>query len=514
MKRIIALVLTGLLLLLPLTAMATESEAPSESPAPTEQAGETPSASPSEEPSPSPSGEPSASPSAEPSIEPSTGPSASPGEEPDEPAQQLEIDTEYIYAGMEKSYKNGYLPTVANGKAILVLPLLGDTEGQIIRVTPEISTDGPFVYGNYQFDLRKSTEVAKDELGAEVSREVFLISLELTLSASRYNGTYPVSFLVEYVDEAGEAAQQTFTLQLTITDGRTVSSGGGGGVSAVKKPVILVQNSALSKQEVTGNDSFTLSCSLVNTGDREAKNIRVTVETSGEDLFRTDGLNAVFFEKLAIDETAEVSFALGTSRTILSGRHPITILVSYEDAYGGSYQESSFVVVSASQPPSIGFDQVKFPDRATSGDTITQVIGVYNTGFSTLYNVRCSLSMDGAITASAYFGTLEPQQSADKTMSIFITMLSDGSYGLSSGIIEIYYEDENGEANAEYQNVSLEITAPIVITDEEQAKLEEEAREQRTLSQWWISLLVAIAAILVLVAGIVIARFTRMLKMK
>ena len=38
--------------------------------------------------------------------------------------------------------------------------------------------------------------------------------------------------------------------------------------------------------------------------------------------------------------------------------------------------------------------------------------------------------------------------------------------------------------------------------------------EQQTLSQWWISLLVAIAIIVILVAIIVIARFSRLLRMK
>ena len=38
--------------------------------------------------------------------------------------------------------------------------------------------------------------------------------------------------------------------------------------------------------------------------------------------------------------------------------------------------------------------------------------------------------------------------------------------------------------------------------------------EQQTLSQWWISLLVAIAIIVILIAVIVIARFARMLRMK
>ena len=52
------------------------------------------------------------------------------------------------------------------------------------------------------------------------------------------------------------------------------------------------------------------------------------------------------------------------------------------------------------------------------------------------------------------------------------------------------------------------------ITDEEQEKLEEEAKEQETLSQWWVSLLFGIAIIAVLVAVIIVGKFSRMMKMR
>ena len=158
-------------------------------------------------------------------------------------ASELVIDTGYIYPGMSKSYADGYLPTVSGGKAVFVLPLLGEALEDVLRVTPDIPIDGPFLYKNYQFDLKKSTQRAKDSGGNQVDREVFLISLALDLAKNRYNGTYSLPFHVSYTNRNGDPAEQVFTLQVTIADGRNRSlGGGGGGPSAVKKPVLILEN--------------------------------------------------------------------------------------------------------------------------------------------------------------------------------------------------------------------------------------------------------------------------------
>lgn len=65
-----------------------------------------------------------------------------------------------------------------------------------------------------------------------------------------------------------------------------------------------------------------------------------------------------------------------------------------------------------------------------------------------------------------------------------------------------------------FQSVKMTITEPIKITDEEKDREKQKAKEQQTLSQWWISLLVVIAIIIILIAVILIARFARILKMK
>lgn len=537
MKRTFCLFLIALMLLclLPLGALAEEgtgsestgeptvaptsegSSAPSTEPtaeAPTP--GTTEQPTPKETPTPEkPVENPTAEPSADPSVDP-TIPGASEGPTP-LPGQPLEIDTGYIYNGMDTSYAMGYMPKIAGGQAVIVLPLLGETQGDVIRVIPEISTDGPFVYGNYQFDVYKTTETALNAVGFSTVRQVFLVSLALNLSPSRYNGTYPVTFDVQYTDVNGESQSQSFTLQVTITDGakKSTSSGGGGGQSTVKKPVLQLISGTVTPESVDGAGEVLLTVTLQNVGNRDATNLHVTAQSQDSDVLMTSDLNGVFLTGLAMQGTVEGSFTFAVNERTLSGSHYLTVQATYEDKYGGSYTDAWQFRVNVTQPVKLGFDQMKLPESITSGESFTEMLYVYNPSQAPAYQVQATLTVDGLVCASAYLGTIEAQGSAGKEMSIFATTLSGSQrYGESYGMLEISYQDEQGEWFVLTQDLDITIEEPKPITDEEKEKQEAEQKEQQTLSQWWVSLLIAIAAILVLLSLIIISKFTRMLKMR
>ncbi len=482
---------------------------------PTPDASGTPGTTPTLPPTPGTSGTPGVTPTLPPTHTPTASPTPRPGGASD---TELVIDTAYIYSGMTKSYANGYMPTVSGGKALFVLPLLGDAMGDVLRVTPDMDTVGPFLYGNYQFDLKKTKETAKDAAGNPAERSVFLMRLSLDLAANRTNGTYPVTFHVSYTDKHGDPAEQDFTLQVAITDGKNPSSGGGGGWSGptvVRKPVLVLSSSEVSTATIAGGEGFTLALTVQNVGDLEAKNVRVMAASDSQGVYRSDSLAPVFLAKMPVSESKEISFPFASDKTVFAGRHGLTVTLAYEDAYGNVYGDTVPLQINVVQGSSIGFDEMKLPETLTSGETFTQPVCVYNTGYAPVYNVRCTLRMDGLIAASAFLGTLEPQQSADKAVSVFVTTLSGKEkYGESYGELVISYEDMAGEEHTEYQQLRTTVQAPVEITDEEKAKQEKEQKEQQTLSQWWVSLLVAIAFILIVLSVIVIARFSRMLKMK
>ncbi len=632
-QRAFAWILALMLALTPVLAIAEGYE-----PEPT--ASTEPSSSPSEEPTAPPTTPPTAPPTEQPTASPSEKPTASPTTQPTaaqetpeptgESTDPLKIDTYWKYPGMDKSYAGGYMPIQANGSVQFIMPLLGKTQDNTIRVVPEFPSDGPFAPTNLQFDVyEKSYDVTQGQNNTGKAN-AYLVKFDAPLKSTFYNGTYTVMLHVTYKTPAGDPTEQTFTMQVQITGGKTPSSGGGGGgPTAVRKPVILIQNCMITPSEVSGGERASVSVSMSNVGNYDAKNIRVSLIPESDTIALRGDLNAKFFDALPIKGELDADFDLAIAPGATEGAAVVTVQITYEDKYGGAYTEEGKYTINVTQPKieivdceysdvvnggdgftvtltvknsgtrdaknvvvqyiseddsirytgiqdhqtieslkkgesttvtfdlralpsamegkhsfrfscsykdaansgsyengmdypltvvqkaSLGFDEVRLPESITSGESFTLPVCVYNTGFSQIFNVRCSLNCDGLISSSAFLGNLAPQESADKAMTVFVTTLSGSQkYGETYGNIEITYEDVNGEKQTEYQSVKMTITEPVKITDEEKEREKQKVEEQQTLSQWWISLLVAIAIIIILIAVILIARFARILKMK
>lgn len=647
-QRVFAWILALMLALTPVLAVAegdepeptasSEPSSPSTQPTATESA--EPSASPSEEPPASPTVQPTASPTAEPTASPTAAPTALPTAQPtaapatpeptEESSDPLKIDTYWKYPGMDKSYAGGYMPVQANSSVQFIMPLLGKTQGNTIRVVPEFPSDGPFAPSNLQFDVYEKTyDVTQGKDNKTGKMDAYLIQFNAPLKSTYYNGTYTVMLHVTYKTRAGDPTEQTFTMQVQITGGKTPSSGGGGGPTAVRKPIILIQNCMITPTEVSGGERASVSVSMSNVGNYDAKNIRVSLIPESDTIALNGDLNAKFFDALPIKGELDADFDLAIAPGATEGAAVVTVQITYEDKYGGAYTEEGKYTIHITQPKieivdceysdvvnggdgftvtltvknsgtrdaknvvvqyvseddsirytgiqdhqtieslkkgesttvtfdlralpsamegkhsfrfscsykdaansgsyengvdypltvvqkaSLGYDEVRLPESITSGESFTLPVCVYNTGFSPIFNIRCSLDCDGLICSSAFLGNLAPQESADKAMTVFVTTLTGSQkYGETYGNIEITYEDVNGEKQTEYQSVKMTITEPVKITDEEKEREKQKVEEQQTLSQWWISLLVAIAIIIILIAVILIARFARILKMK
>ena len=639
-QRVFAWILALILALTPVLAIAEGDEPePTASTEPSSSPSTEPSASPSEEPTAPPTTPPTAPPTEQPTASPSEKPTASPTTQPTaaqetpEPAGEstdpLKIDTYWKYPGMDKSYAGGYMPVQANSSVQFMMPLLGKTQGNTIRVVPEFPSDGPFAPTNLQFDVHEQTYDVTQGQNNTGKANAYLVKFDAPLKSTYYNGTYTVTLHVTYKTPAGEPTEQMFSMQAQVTGGKTPSSGGGGGgPTAVRKPVILIQNCMITPTEVSGGERASVSVSMSNVGNYDAKNIRVSLIPESDTITLNGDLNAKFFDALPIKGELDADFDLAIAPGATEGAAVVTVQITYEDKYGGAYTEEGKYTIHITQPKieivdceysdvvnggdgftvtltvqnsgtrdaknvvvqyiseddsirytgiqdhqtidslkkgesttvtfdlralpsamegkhsfrfscsykdaadsgsyengvdypltvvqkaSLGYDEVRLPESITSGESFTLPVCVYNTGFSQIFNVRCSLNCDGLISSSAFLGNLAPQESADKAMTVFVTTLSGSQkYGESYGSIEISFEDVNGEKQSLYQDVRMTIVEPVKITDEEKVKQEQEQKEQQTLSQWWISLLVAIAVIIILIAVILIARFARMMRM-
>lgn len=433
---------------------------------------------------------------------------AEPTPTPPPVAGQLTIDSHTLYPGMALTYAQGYVPTVLDGRVYIVLPLLGQTYDGRVTVTANLgeTQDSPFIYGNYS------------QTAAGYGKYVF--GLEIPLLMERYNGTYPVELRADYLDVTGKQASQTFPVYVTITDGKTPPDPNEVPRQEVEKPELFISACKVEPETVGGEEEFSVAVTIDNIGAIRARSVRLSYGSEAAGIVPAETNNALHLENIASEDSAEVTFRMKTTKDVLAGQQPFYITLDYVDLYGGVYTNTRTFLIQVTQPASMGYDSVSLPKEIAAGETVSLPANVFNLGKSTLRNVTVTLTGAGLFpTSSVFLGDIPPGEAGYGEMKVFIGMLSmtEGyteSYGPTTGTYTVTYQDDQGIDHAEETQVSTEIKQPVIEGEKTEAQKQAEAEAKRAAGQWWISVLVAFAAIAIIVAVIVVNKFARMMRMK
>ena len=106
----------------------------------------------------------------------------------------LEIDLKHKYEGMDKSYQDGYTPTVVDGTLRITIPLLkkGDIQGPI-----DVQLDGlPASIPEDKLLLQQITMETISLEGGVLVENVFLLNFEIPISDSVTPGSYPIQLKI------------------------------------------------------------------------------------------------------------------------------------------------------------------------------------------------------------------------------------------------------------------------------------------------------------------------------
>ena len=433
---------------------------------------------------------------------------AEPTPTPPPVAGQLTIDSHTLYPGMALTYAEGYVPTILNGRVYIVLPLLGQTYDNRVTVTADLGElqNSPFVYGNYSQTV---TGYGK-----------YVFGLEIPLLMERYSGTYPVELRADYLDVTGKQASQTFPVYVTITDGKTPPDPNEAPRQEVEKPELFISACKVEPETVGGEEEFSVAVTIDNIGAIRARSVRLTYGSEAAGIVPAETNNALHLENIASEDSAEVNIWMKTTKDVLAGQQPFYITLDYADLYGGVYTNTRTFLIQVTQPAVMGYDPVSLPKEIAAGETVSLPANVFNLGKSTLRNVTVTLTGAGLFpTSSVFLGDIPPGEAGYGEMKVFIGMLSmtEGyteSYGPTTGVYTVSYQDDQGVNHAEETQVSTEIKQPVIEGEKTEAEKQAEAEAKRAASQWWISVLVAFAAISIIVAVIVVNKFARMMRMK
>lgn len=424
----------------------------------------------------------------------------------------LEIDNVHIFDGMDRAYKDGYTPTVKDGTATVVLPLIADGEimGNAITVTPGLgdTSSSPFVYKNYQ----KTVNLTDNAVQGGITGSSYLVRFDLSLTSDRYNGVFPVTVDIQAQTPDGSPIRQTFTTYVTITDGKDPNAvePTQAPEKAESQPKIIVSGYNINPSPVMAGEEFTATITLKNTSGRKSvQNMAVTVSCDCPNFSLLNDGNTIYIDKLSKGKITEIELAYKTDLETPAQRYNIMLAIEYDNSDAMTLSSSGTVSVMISQPLRVEMEAPQIPEQVNAGDTMPLSFQVMNMGRSCVYNVRIEISAPGLIPSeTSFIGNMEAGTAMPGEMDVFIGTknMSEGyegedKYGYTNGKITLIYEDEAGKEYTEETEFSTTINAPVIT--QTSAEPEEELEKA---GQWWVSLIIGGVVIAALAAWLIVRK--------
>lgn len=419
----------------------------------------------------------------------------------------LIIDTQNLYDGMNKTYAQGYSPTVENDSVRIVLPLLDKKavlNGEPITVTPKVSeASSPLLISNRQFSVSKST------------KPDYLIDFTVPLSKDRTNGKYSMVVQTEYI-AGNSVVTQEFAVVIYITDGKNpdAASASETAQKPTSQPVLMVTGHVLTPATVNSGEEFTLTVKLKNTNESKGiQNVRVAVSTESPFLIMMNASNSFYYKSLAKNGTVELALKFKSALGTPAGKYSIGLDMAYDNSDAQALSATGLVTFQIGQPIRVEMELPRIPQEVTAGDTLPLAFHVMNLGRGKVYDMRVSLSAPGLLpNASAFIGNMEAGTAGDTNMNVFIGTkdMSAGfeggdKYGYTDGRVKLIYEDESGKEYQQEFKISTAIKKPSAPETESNG----EVSQPQKAGQWWISVVVAVVITLGIGAYIVIRKIRR-----
>ncbi len=428
-------------------------------------------------------------------------------------AMTLKIDDANRYDGMEKPYKDGYVPTNANGSVRIVFPILseGELKGNTLRAALDLgdAQTAPFVFKNYEKDIKLQT-VKVNANTKEVS--AYVADFTVDLKKKRTNGSYPVILKVTAKDTKGNPMEQEFTTYVTIADGIDPDATTEETVEPVAEelptfaPKVMVKSYKYSKSEILPGDEVKADIVLLNTSkENTVKNMTVAVTADTESFTLLSQSDSIYIEKIAPQEETTITFSYRVNAKTAAGQYDFDLAMDYADGDGNTYTTTGKAKIMIGQSSEMQFDALNFPAEVVVADVVEANVQAMNLGRSKIYNVRAEIAADGLKPQGTIFiGDMEAGTAATGSTQVSVSSLSGSKlYGNTEGTVTYYYEDESGKEYTEEATFTTTIKSPF-------SDQKEETTPDNT-NQWWVIMAVVLGCIVV-GAGVIIVRKIRLKK--
>ena len=348
-------------------------------------------------------------------------------------AAEFEIDQHSTMDGMNRSWYQGYGPTIKNHTMTLCLPIQANS--CVGDITASIALDDPNVF-LLTSEPRAVTVSPKDS--------IYPVKLSLALERYRRNGDYPATITIKGTDEAGKEIAETMPYVIRIRDGY--------GSHETMEPIIT---DVVGNLDVGTDGSLSLTITNPITTQSIMDGEITVTDSTGEILM--SGSNRLSVPEILPGKSETVTIPMTVKGNASISPHTLEVKFSYK-VLGKDAEWKETFTVPVTQSIRLEQGGVQLP-TAIAGELGNMTLPLMNMGKGELQNVLVKLEMDGVLEAqSVLVGTM----AAGETKQAKLTYTpSLDSVGTHSGTVTITCEDAYGNTSSQTLDVTLTVDEPI-----------------------------------------------------
>ena len=348
-------------------------------------------------------------------------------------AAEFELDQHSTIDGMNRSWYQGYAPSISYHKMTLCLPIRAESCVGDITVSLALNDPNVFVLSGEPKDVTISPK-----------NGIYPVKLVLPLEQYRRNGDYPATITIKGIDGNGKEIVETMPYIIRIRDGYSSHE--------TMAPVIT---DVVAELDV-GTDG---SVSMIITNPTTTQSImdgEITVTDSAGEILMT-GSNRFSVPEILPGKSEVVTIPMTVRGNASISHHTLEVKLSYT-CLGKSAEWKESFTVPVTQAIRLEQGGVQLP-TAIAGELGDMTLPLMNMGKGELRNVLVKLEADGVLNAqSVLVGTM----AAGETKQAKLTYTpSLDSVGTHSGTVTITCEDAYGNTFSQTLEVTLTVEEPI-----------------------------------------------------
>ena len=382
-------------------------------------------------------------------------------------AAEFELDQHSTIDGMNRSWYQGYAPSISYHKMTLCLPIRA--ESCVGDITVSLALDDPnvFVLSGEPKDVTVSPK-----------NGIYPVKLVLPLEQYRRNGDYPATITIKGIDGKGKEIVETMPYIIRIRDGY--------GSHETMEPVI---SEVVSNLDVGTDGSLSLTITNPTTTQSIMDGEITVTDSTGEILM--SGSNRFSVPEILPGKSETVTIPMTVKGNAAISQHTLEVKFSYR-VLGKDAEWTESFTVPVTQAIRLEQGGVQLP-TAIAGELGYMTLPLMNMGKGELRNVLVKLEMEGVLDAqSVLVGTMAAGETKQAKLT-FAPKLD--SVGTHSGTVTITCEDAYGNTSSQTLDVTLTVDEPI---PEVELQQEEEKEKMST------GTIVLIVLCLLMAAGFVI----------